>query len=292
MNLFKKNEPKVEEQQLSEQMQISELDDTSSNSIVDIFNKINEISMVQKLDFNTEIESSIRSIKEETKKAIFGPLTAQARTLDECNRTVFSLSRELVNSEHDIRAKSAKEVPTPFIKRYVKNLERQYYQIDETIKSVAASYNRNNELANESPEFVLAMMLKKEHDAVVRCSSKLQKLKSQFDYVSSEYEKNFKISDKIKGEYNASLDYLGYRFDTAETVSTQYNAFVAENKKRVSENIEKMDMFGELQSISTVPAKSGFSFNSAKVTPSATQATSGRPKANAPPPIKTGSATL
>ena len=282
--LKKPQQAQVEIPPLSEQMLITEIDAESSNNIVEIFNNINSFSLKQETFENESIDSSINSIMEGTRRALFGQLQVQAKNLDEFNFSLLGLSKNLRSSERDLKGAPSKDVPTPFMKRYAKHVERQFVEIDETIKSVGASFSRNDSVGDEPLERTIAVSLKKEHESIIRLSSKLQKINSELDAITNEFDKEFRVKEKKKAITDKSIEEGQFRFDTAETVQSQYNAFVNERKKQLESRMGKMDLFGALPR-AVEAAKPKFGLNTTGgVKPIVNTPGSDKPRSNAPAP--------
>ena len=281
---------------INEQMLIADLDPSIQSKIVSIFQNSMDNATFQMPETGPELDSSLEFLKESTEKELFGPLTSLAHQIDNGKKTVYDFKQELNQSKQDLGGSYHNtQTPTPFIRRFVADLKTQYYELDQSIKTVESSLSSNvssEEFYQEMfPELYLAEALQKEHQSINRLSSKVSALKSHFDEIDEVYEQKSHFADASAGKDSLASDGSNQTkqeeeisFDTADKIETQYQQFLSQKKNKERNRIEKNDLFGSAP-VAITPAKTiGSGLKPANTT---FQSASNRPKTSNPPPNTT-----
>ena len=271
---------------ISDQMKLEELDPVTSNKFVDIFNFANQNSMFQFPESSTEVESRMQLIKDTTIKELFGPLTSLAHQIDMGKKTIFDFTEELHKSQEDLNGSSHnKRTPTPFITRFVDGLKTQFYEVDDSIKIVGSTLTSEDtdEQVGQfiSTEHYLSESLKCEQQGILRLSSKVSALKTQFDDLRTEIEDKSHFSDLYNKQQKKAKSPNEQRYDTAEGIENRYKTFLSDKKNRMQKKIDNEDLFGADPKNVVVPKKTGFG---AVSKPATNSMTNNKIKSAAPPP--------
>ena len=293
MSLFKgglfgnKNAQPEEPIVINEQMLVDDLEAKIFNQIVEIFNFSMDNATFQMPETGPELDSSLQFLKESTEKELKGPLISLAHRIDNGMKIVSEYKDELSQSKQDLGGSyHNNRTPTPFISRFVADLKTQFYELDQSIKTVESTLSSN--VSNEDlyqemfPEVSLAEALQKEHESINRISSKVSVLKQHFDELNEVYQEKSHFADASAEKEDEHVDDTTEEnkpfettFDTAGKIETKYQQYLSENKNKQRNRIEKNDLFGSDPAVLAAQpaAKSGFGFgvrsNAQKAAPAA-----------------------
>jgi hypothetical protein len=241
-----------EEKPINENMLLDDVEDTVTADIKSIFESVNNFSSYGPLE-NTDAHSSdIKRVKEKTLSYIFGELMSVAHQIDNGKSTIKGFSKELEMSNLDIKNSShARTTPTPFIKRSVERIIRRAQEISAELD---AGKSKMEAVQITDPLNAISTMLQSQHAAVVRCSSKVAKIRSEYESLRAAMLQKLPASTIAKIEEGKASE---QNETCAEEINSSYKRFVTDQKNALSVKLEKMDLFGE---VNEVPKTTGSKF--------------------------------
>lgn len=284
--LGKKNqqaEVTEEEIHLTETMLIDELSPDLSNKFYDVFMECESNSNRMLPDEVDSIASSLMELSEQTKKVIFGPLTSLANKIDNGKESVDRFSTDLEGSKSDLsNASHHKSTPTPFINRMFDHLQNQYNDLAQQLAANESKFTLSSETL--TPYESLAKALREQNEALIRCSTKVAKLRSQ-------YESTKKLFNDRFGQFSRTVnidDSISSSSTVAETVTSTYKTWESERKQKLDKYMEDIDLFGvntvapQTQAKKSILGGKIFGNKTSSATPSKNPST--RPSSGTPAP--------
>ena len=230
-----------EKPQINENMLLEDVDNEVAADIKAIYDGCLSVSSFGPIENADAHRSEIKKIKERTKNCIFGELMSVAHQIDNGKSTIKGLSKELDVSHVDIQNSShARTTPTPFIKRSVERIIRHARDISADLD---ASQSKMEAAQITDPLEAISAMLKSQHSAVIRCSSKVASVRSNYESLRAAMQQKLPASSIAKieeGKVNEQNE------TCSEEISSSYKRFVTERKNKFSKRMEKMDMFGAI----------------------------------------------
>lgn len=178
---------------LTEQMLLKDLAADVLDEFIGVYNSMSENRDAQPIDVSRSVEADVEMIKSEIAKTSQGPLMAAARQIDSAMGTLKGLKEELQQAQVDLNGSTqGRDLPTPFITRFVENTERTSERISRDLQAQSARFHS----VTKEP---LLDLLRNEHTASLRCSSKIAELQEQLEEVRIEFEGRTGVKlDKVR----------------------------------------------------------------------------------------------
>ena len=148
----------------------------------------------------------------------------------------------------------ARQIPTPFIVRYVGRIERKAIELSESLASYESRFQTSQNATDEN-EYI--KFLTQQTEAIKRLSTSVAELSDKVDNVRTQSMNKLKISantikerEEAEDEDNSSA--------TATQIKRKYELFLQEEKKQNEKISEKTDLFGVSLTAASAPQKTGF----------------------------------
>ncbi|EAY11070.1 hypothetical protein TVAG_044940 [Trichomonas vaginalis G3] len=264
--LGKQADTAVQVVKLSENQRIEDISDRETlMKFIDALNKINGVSTKkvgvaaakqENIDLeNNNIEDTIKEIRKETEDILLGDLMGLAHQADDCKAIVEEIREDFDTNRNDVSVSShARQIPTPFIVRYVGRIERKAIELSESLASYESRFQTSQNATDEN-EYI--EFLTQQTEAIKRLSTSVAELSDKVDNVRTQSMNKLKISantikerEEAEDEDNSSA--------TATQIKRKYELFLQEEKKQNEKISEKTDLFGVSLTAASAPQKTGF----------------------------------
>lgn len=243
--------------QITEQMLIGDLPVEAWNEFINVFQKVNESPNENVLEGVSAIDTEINGLEDDTTKALLGTLMSLAHQIDYGKSIIKEYKDELEKSKDDLSNSShVRVVPTPFIIRYVNKIQQRATDLSE---SLAAYESRLQPTDSSDSQKTMYELLNKQHEAVLRCSSRVSRLREKLDKVRTQISQKVK-SDSTMMSISEGTNDIDNRGLVSADISTSFSQFQAEQKKKIEKRNANSDLFGN--SNVQAPAKTGFGLGS------------------------------
>ena len=198
-----------------------------------------------------DLLNKVFSTREAIVSEIFGSLTSLAHQIDAGKKIVKEYSDELKISQEDYRnSEQIRSLPSPFIIRFVDNVEKL---ADDLSQSISAFGSHLQPSLKPDDDMVIYNYLNEQHNAIVRCSSKVSKINEKLITVRNNLASKLKIN-----AFSFSQSEPHTENTYAQSIQSKYQQFLAQNRNKNQKRLEESDLFGN----STVEAPKTSSFGS------------------------------
>lgn len=259
--------------QMTDEMFLSELPNDLAKQFNDVYEKIQQISKDLSSNINNSssstVEIDVKYIQEQTKEYREGPLTSFARRIDSGYKSYSDSKKELEYAKTDFQnASHFHDTPSPFMKRYTNRLIKDFEQSSQALESYNIRFkpetqfsSNNQNTANQIiPSQVMISILKEEHQAILRCSSRIAQIKRRHDDMITHFSNrgiNFYIDQHSQKE----------KPFCSQVLQDSYKRFLDNKKNTIQKITEETNLFGDYDI--AIPQKSITTFGSAFSTPKA-----------------------
>ncbi|OHT16550.1 hypothetical protein TRFO_13145 [Tritrichomonas foetus] len=260
---FGQTQQKQEEEkphfQITEQMLISELPDDIAKEFIDVFTQIHdntkELAQNSSNVTSCTVESDVASIKKETIDCINGSLASIAHQIDFGQAAFAESKNELSVAKSDFdNCSHFRGTPSPFIKRYVTRIHKTADELTQSLASYSSRFQSQQSNSSESGSAILNKMLTEQHQAILRCSSRVAALMEKLDKARSAMSSKLKTNIKFEQAEDSQQNLCSQKLQEA------WRRFTADQKQKLYKIADETDLFGN-SATAAKPAQSTGTFN-------------------------------
>ncbi|OHT10005.1 hypothetical protein TRFO_20916 [Tritrichomonas foetus] len=259
-------QPKQEEKppfQINEQMLLTDIPSDVVKEFIDVHKKIVETrtflakeEQQKQSNENSEDDSTqktLLSIRDESTSEIFGSLTSLAHQIDAGKKTVKEFEEELAISKSDYtNSEHIRSLPSPFILRFVDRVEKSAEDFAQSIAAYGSHLQPNKPISNENQ--IIFDFLNEQHNAILRCSSRVSKLNEKLIATRNNLATKLKINSINISNFEESAE-----DSYAQSIDVKYQQFLGQQKQKNQKRIEESDLFGN-STVEEQTTSGGFGF--------------------------------
>lgn len=234
--------------QLEEGKLIEDLEVGPFNMIVKTYTEcILQYQKAKPLEGIDTYGKKVADVYDDSIRAIQHTLSALASEVDHGNSLIAEARADLDMYHADkTNSYASHAFPTPFMSRFVHNLEKRKKNLSEAISEYENKLQEGKQ--TESPA-LLVQVLQEQNEAIVRCSSRVSEIQRKTDELRS-FLQNRTMRSHSNLKY---MDEDDSKRSVVSTVQMQFEQFLEERKRC----IEKRDTTTNYRSLCEVPGNSG-----------------------------------
>lgn len=205
-----------------------------------------------------EIEEQIKEIRKQTESILLGDLMGVAHQVDDSKVMLEEIKQDYETNHNDVSVSShVRQIPTPFITRYVNRIEKKAIDLSESLSSYESRFQSTPNIADDSQ---YTSLLEQQYDAILRLSAGVAYLKDRVNDLRTLATNKLKISENAIKEQE-EIEESDTGSSLAVNIKRRYELFQQEEKKKSEKISEKTDLFGIALNATAAPQKK-FGFGS------------------------------